>query len=55
MYQYYQYDALEDQIAKMATLDTLRNVDPKYNFSKDMVELFSNTGNLKDLKHNYVK
>ena len=36
MYQGYQYDALEDQIAEIAAFDTLRNVYPKYNFSKDM-------------------
>ena len=55
MYQEYQYDALEDQIAEIAAFDTLRNVDPNYNFSKDMGELFPKTGNLKDLKHNFVK
>ena len=39
----------------MAAFDTLRNVDPNYNFSKDMGEFFTKTGNLKDLKHNFVK
>ena len=40
MNQEYQYDALEDQIAEIAAFDTLRNVDPNYNFSKDMGNSF---------------
>ena len=55
MYEDYQYDALEDQIAELSAYDTFKHIEPKLNSSKDMEELFSKTEDTKNSKHSFAK
>ena len=44
-YEDYQYNALEDQIAKLSAYDTFKHIDPKLNSSITIGTLFQNRGN----------